>query len=145
MNWVSKYVGLEFEDGGRGPELVDCWGLICLVYRDELNIELNPFADISARNLIAVAKAMNSDANAEQWEDVSREELREFDVIGLTQYGSRFVAHVGLYTGAGKVLHSEAGCNTVSVGLDHVSVRERIKCFRRHKKMSLRFGVNLLP
>lgn len=141
MNWASKYVGLEFEDGGRGPEFVDCWGLICLIYRNELGIELPLYSEISPRNLIAVAREMNKPI--EFWQSIEREELQEFDIIGMTQYGSSIIAHVGILTPSGKVLHSERGCNTVAIGLDHVAVRERIRCFRRHRQVTFsRSGAN---
>lgn len=142
MNWASKYVGLEFQDGGRGPEFVDCWGLVCVVYRNELQIELPSYAEISTRDLINVSRAMKHDDTPEIWQAVDRTDLREFDLVAMTQYGGRSIAHVGIMTPGGKVLHSEAGCNTVSVPLDHISIRERLKCFRRHKKASLLYGVN---
>lgn len=38
-DWLNQYVGIPYEVGGRGPAL-DCWGLCCLVYQNELGIVL---------------------------------------------------------------------------------------------------------
>lgn len=27
MDWVKRYLKLRYEDGARGPEAIDCWGL----------------------------------------------------------------------------------------------------------------------
>ena len=40
MNWVQDYVGLPYEMCGRSFEGVDCWGLVVMVYRNELGIVL---------------------------------------------------------------------------------------------------------
>jgi len=49
VDW-SKYVGLPYAPAGRSVNKdngVDCWGLLCLIYQQELEIELPRFEKIS--------------------------------------------------------------------------------------------------
>ena len=39
-SWISKYIGLPFEDKGRGPSGFDCWGIVTWIYMQELGLIL---------------------------------------------------------------------------------------------------------
>ena len=41
-HWVEKYLFLEYEDGARGPDKMDCWGLVRHVLHHELGGRLMP-------------------------------------------------------------------------------------------------------
>lgn len=40
MEFVNKYLGCSYEDGARGPDKFDCWGLVRLVRHAELGKRL---------------------------------------------------------------------------------------------------------
>lgn len=42
MEFVNKYLGCSYEDGARGPDRFDCWGLVRLVRHAELGLRLLP-------------------------------------------------------------------------------------------------------
>ena len=42
---ISKYIGLVFEDRGRGPNGYDCWGLLSLIYKEEFGVNLPSYLD----------------------------------------------------------------------------------------------------
>ena len=42
MKWVNRYLQCRYEDGGRGPDSLDCWGLVRSVRHDELGLRLLP-------------------------------------------------------------------------------------------------------
>ncbi len=38
--WQIKYLGIKYRLGGREVTGLDCWGLVRMVYRDELGIDI---------------------------------------------------------------------------------------------------------
>lgn len=38
MIWSDRFIGIPFEDHGRARAGCDCWGLVCLIYQEELAI-----------------------------------------------------------------------------------------------------------
>jgi hypothetical protein len=40
MEWVNKYLECAYEDGARGPDRYDCWGLVRIVRHAELGKRL---------------------------------------------------------------------------------------------------------
>lgn len=133
MKWFDKYVGMPFADGGRTNTGVDCWGLVRLIYSTELQIDLPSYADISAHNLIEVARNITRGKDGEEWIDVIPTGVAEFDVCVMKHYGRNRVGHVGIMLDKSTLLHVEQGCETVKVPVSHFTIRERIACYRRHK------------
>lgn len=133
MSWWGAYVGLPFVDGGRDRAGCDCWGLVRLVYRDCLGIDLPSYGEISARDLIRVARAMGDGQAAPCWAAVEAVPV-PYDVVLMRARGaSRSVAHVGVAVDAARVLHTEAGRGAAVVPLSHISVAGRIVGLRRYR------------
>ena len=42
MEWINTYLDKQYEDGGRGPDDYDCWGLVRHVRHFELGFSLLP-------------------------------------------------------------------------------------------------------
>ena len=128
MRWWGRYVGLPF---GEGPGEVTCWSLIAQVYRDELGVELPAYGEISARDLVQVARTMGREQLGEAWRAVAEPEA--FDVaIMRSGRGGRAICHVGVMTGPSHVLHVDAATSAVVVPITHFSIRGRIAGFRRY-------------
>lgn len=131
MSWWAEYVGLPFQDGGRGPGSYDCWGLVRAVYAKALAVDLPSYGEISARDLARVARAMASGHEADPWKPV--EKAQEFDVVLMRSgRGGQAVVHVGIAASARHLLHVEATTAAVVVPMNHVSVAGRIVGFRRY-------------
>ena len=101
---MSQYVGIPFVDGGRNVLGCDCWGLVKLVYREELGIELPDF-EISAFDTEEVIEAMES--GKKQWRETSLA-LEKYDVVAMHIGQKHFgmVNHVGVYMGNGMFIHT---------------------------------------
>lgn len=134
MSWIKKYIGIPFVDKGRDIRGCDCWGLVRLVYKNELGIELPTYGEISANDLAAVAKEVGSNYILDPWQEIAAIDVRPFDVAVLRFYGSRQIGHVGVVASeAMRLLHTERTVDSVVVPLTHMTVRPRIVGFRRHK------------
>jgi cell wall-associated NlpC family hydrolase len=132
-HWSAAYVGLPWLDGGRTPRGVDCWGLVRLVLCRERGLELPGYGETSARQLIAVARAISAGKDGEDWREVPNGLQRAFDVCVMRLTGRGAIGHVGVMVDAAHVLHVEAASDAAIVPLAHFTIRERIACFRRHR------------
>ena len=129
MDWFGKYIGLPFEDGGRGPDRVDCWGLLRMCFRDRLGVDLPSYGEISARDLIRVARAMDAGKD-DGWRAVSVPREMDVALMRSGRGGSR-VVHVGVMVDHRRVLHVEAASAAAVVPVTHFSVAGRIVGYRR--------------
>jgi cell wall-associated NlpC family hydrolase len=131
MGWEARYVGLPYVDGGRDWHGVDCWGLVRLALMEERGSGLPAYGEISARDMLRIARAMEHGKDAEVWLAVDAPQA--LDVLVMRPAGRSWVGHVGIMVDGRTVLHAEAGVNACLVPVDHWSIAHRIIGFRRHK------------
>lgn len=121
--WWNSYIGTKFKDKGRGADGVDCWGLVCLIYRNELGIELPSYTECyentDDKNTLTdlIANEQKS-----KWAEVVN--MRSFDVLVLKIDGLPY--HIGIYTHDNKFVHCERGFNTVVAKLDSFRWQRRL-------------------
>jgi cell wall-associated NlpC family hydrolase len=105
--WTHAYVGTPYRDLGRGFDGVDCWGLVRLVYRHELHIELPGYdgAYVSGDEQAEIAAIVAGAAASDAWTgvDIFSEPSRPFDVAVFRR--GRLDCHVGVVIGGGLMLH----------------------------------------
>lgn len=124
--WWHPYIGLPF---GESAAQVTCWSLVRRVYAQHLGHDLPAYGEISARDLVRVARAMESGKN-DGWD--MPDQPAAFDVVLMrSPRGGSAVVHVGVLTDADHVLHVEAATAAVRVPLRHFSVAGRILGYRR--------------
>lgn len=128
MQWWSRYIGLPFLDGGRGPHAYDCWGLVRRVYADRLSVALPSYGEISARDLARVARAMGA-AKDDGWQACAPQSLAV--VLMRSGRGGARVVHVGVMVDAARLLHVEVAAAAAVVPITHFSVAGRITGYRR--------------
>lgn len=129
MHWSAAYVGLPYEPGARGPDTFDCWGLVCLVYEREYDIQLPVLPGI--QTLPETCKEINRQSKQQEWEPIQSPE--EGCVVLLGQ--RRVPHHVGVFIAAdgGKLLHSLAGSGTVAEPMRNLRIKGyRIASYLRH-------------
>lgn len=127
MDWWASYIGLPF---GEGPGDVTCWSLIRRIYAEQLAIDLPEYGEISARDLVRVAREMAQQKDRGPWFEPDRPGVHDV-VLMRSARGGRAVCHVGIIADVARVLHAEEATGSVLVPIDHVTVRGRIVGFRR--------------
>lgn len=108
----------------------DCFGLIRLLYKHEMKIEIKqPLA--SAYETRKVFKEFLQEI-AENWQEVKDVQL--FDVIGMAHDPNHpdLIQHYGIYLGNGKMLHTLENIGSHIVNIDEY--KYYIKGFYRWRK-----------
>lgn len=110
MSWYAKYMNIPFKDKGRDEQGADCWGLVRLIYKNELGIELDDYSDsyFDTNDREVLAKIVSSEKN-QNW--ITPESPKEFDVVILNMRG--IPIHVGIITKQNHMIHCAKGINTV--------------------------------
>jgi cell wall-associated NlpC family hydrolase len=134
---MRGYVGIPFVDGGRGMDGCDCWGLLRLVYQREAGIELPSYGEISAAEVIAVARQIRSAITMDPWIDVAAQPRREFDCVVMRKLeeAQRVPYHVGVMVSSTRLLHTVYAADSHTVDTSDPSVARRIIGFYRHKDL----------
>lgn len=105
LHWTEQYLGLPWLTGGRDPfKGLDCWGLLCLVYRNEWGIRLSKHAAIlstrEGTGVLAAEQASN------QWTRLPLGEVEDGDAVVFTNHS---LSHVGVFVNANgepSILHA---------------------------------------
>jgi len=109
---LKKYTGIPFKDGGRGFDGLDCWGLACLVWKEERGIILpdlgDEYSSAFARKEVGGLFGANMGKNWNR--DVTNEPRQELDGLVFTLGGVEI--HVGLWVAPGEMLHVMRGMDT---------------------------------
>lgn len=131
-HWSAQLIGKPYEDFARGPHAFDCWGLVRWVYRQQRDIELPLYGDISPSDLRAVAERMGNPEAQGPWRQVK--EPQEFDVMVATaRTGGRIGAHVGVMVDHVTVLHIWKKTNACLMPCNHPMIARRILGYWRYE------------
>jgi len=129
--WWNKYIRIPFKEKGRDESGCDCWGLVRLIYKNELGIDLPSnhelYDNTLQRDLLA---KLIEDEKFHKWSEP--QDQREFDVIILNVFGRPM--HVGVVTKNGFMIHCSKDTNTVHEKYTSMSWKGRVKGFGRYEK-----------
>jgi len=126
---VGPYVGLPYQARGRSLEGVDCYGLVRIVYAEELGLELPRYEDAPECRDATVTSYLMTEAA--RWIQVQPGEEGPGDIIVLHRYNRS--GHVGVVVRPGEMLHVHEG------GLSHLSRYEVDSLWRRCRKTFYRY------
>lgn len=106
----DRFVGIPYADKGRG-EAVDCWGLVCRVFRELRGVELPSYAEayVTAEDARAIADLVAGELAP--WQTVAPGAERAFDCVLMRERG--FPRHIGVVTQPGMVLHVQRGSTSL--------------------------------
>jgi len=121
MNY-DKYIGLRYKDNGRDIDGIDCWGLVRLYYKEELNIDLPSYVDeYNGSYDTNVTRAIS--LYKDSWNKTTTP--APGDVVLFNIYGEP--AHVGIYVGNNKFLHCREGRDSVVESLANIKWNKRLE------------------
>jgi cell wall-associated NlpC family hydrolase len=111
---------------GRDMFGLDCWGLVYLVYKQELEINLPDYvSDYSSPEELREIGALIAQEKQTGWHRVCKNDIRPFDVA-LFRRG-RFDAHVGVMIDNTRMLHMARDQRAVIEALDRTSWMPRLQ------------------
>lgn len=109
--WWDRYRGIPYERNGCSRQGCGCWGLVALIYREQLGVELPAYTCLAnTSDHIAYETAIGLKPSL--WFEVSSP--REFDVV-LFRVGRLFHSGVLFSPRDGRFLHV---CKDVSVTVE---------------------------
>ena len=128
MSNLSKFIGLTYKRKGRSFDGVDCYGLVVLIYKDMLNVDLPEFNELYYKK--------------EEWYDQKGKHIvsnigskllrveppyEMYDgLIFYRNMGSIIADHIGVYIGDNKFIHIEEEKTSEICMLDGTSFGDRI-------------------
>jgi cell wall-associated NlpC family hydrolase len=125
---VERYVGVPWRELGRDVQACDCFGLLRLVYLEQLGLELPDFGyaieDRGGQAQLIAAQVRS------HWRQVAVGTERPFDAVLMRE--GRELSHVGIVVGRGLLLHVERGASSVIEPYRRGSLRYRVAGFYRH-------------
>lgn len=101
--WAGAYLGLPQADHGRSRAGVDCWGLVRLVYADELGIDLPSYTDVcpDLAERAELGALITGERDRGPWREVT--DIQPFDVL-LFRIGTH-ATHVAVAVDGRDMLH----------------------------------------
>lgn len=101
----NNYIGIPWVCGKSTLEGADCWGLVSMIYLDLFNIRLAHFnvdeIDSESKTTCKIEQVRD---NSLSWEKTATP--TEGDVVMMISRKTFRPEHIGVYVGAGKILHS---------------------------------------
>lgn len=101
--WSDDFVGIPYADRGRVREGCDCWGLVCVTYREELGITLPDYLGYRSTDELGEVATVIAGATASPlWVPVNGMAVA-FDVAVFRR--GIMDAHIGIVVHHGLMLH----------------------------------------
>lgn len=132
MSWSNRFVGIPYSEFGRDRAGCDCYGLACIIYREELRISLPDYlgAYSSADEHAEIAALIAGEETSPLWISVTGPALA-FDIAVFRR--GRLSSHVGIVIRHGLMIHmQEEDCAKVA-GYGHGPWAHRLKGHWRHR------------
>lgn len=135
-SWAGKYVGIPWRVHGRDRDGIDCWGLVCLVYREVLGLEVPSFAGdyegTTPQDAEHIAELFAQRWPLPEFRALDPDELPAAgDVVLFRLYG--LPCHVGIYVGEQSILHVRSGVDACVERIDGPTWRPRVVGLFRHR------------
>ena len=123
--WARSYLGIPFQEKGRTRTGLDCYGLVRLVFHEQLGIELPSYAEDYATTTDAVEiAALFQGELASQWHEIPLAQAQLFDVVILRILGEPI--HFALVLDPPYFLHVFRGTDVTVERWDSLTWQKRL-------------------
>jgi len=128
----SPYIGIEFKSCGRDRSGLDCWGLLCLIYKERLGISLPSYIDeyTDAYSYRKISDAVNT--HLPEWIPIKAGSEKVFDVVIFKLRG--LPIHLGMVIKPGQMIHVFSRLNTCIERYNSPLWAKRIRGIYRYGK-----------
>jgi cell wall-associated NlpC family hydrolase len=136
VRWTRDFIGLPWQFAGRSRDGVDCWGLLWLIYRDVLHIEIASYAQetMDAPERDQIAALMAGELSKTPWTDIPLGQERAFDMAVFKRAG--LDSHVGVVVEPGRMLHITQGTETRVEWFDQGRWKPKLIALHRHVSLN---------
>lgn len=130
--WWNDYSRIQFLDKGRDRNGCDCWGLVRLIYKEQLNIDLPSYIydykNTDEKELITSIIADHRDLFS------TVDKPKPFDLVLLRMLNHPM--HIGLVINKDSMIHCHKDVNTTIEEFTSLKWKHRIIGFGRHDGLS---------
>ena len=133
MNF-NEYIDIPYLKSGTSKEGADCFGLLYIIYKDKLSIELPKLNRLGFDSKTWYKeKGKQIIENLGMWYRVNPP-YQLYDGLIFSRYnGSRIADHIGMYIGNNKFIHVEEGSTSTVERLIGTSFEDRLYTVVRYK------------
>jgi len=127
VDWVTTYIEIPWRDGGRTREGCDCYGLVRLVLRDQLGIEVDAYDQFytsTETDRRDIAQTITRETAVAPWVAVPTEMARLGDVA-IFRIGG-LPMHCGIMLDRNQMLNIRKGACSVVESIDSILWRARL-------------------
>lgn len=138
--WAEAYIGIPYVPQGFDKKGCHCWGLVWKVFKEQKQIELNKYLEMTGEDLRKAARAFVADKVMDPWVDVIGP-TRDFDLVLMTAYNRnegklrRIHGHIAIVCGPEYVLHVSEDFPASIMHFTHPQVKTRMLGAYRHKDL----------
>lgn len=130
MTWSNRFIGLPYAEFGRSREGCDCWGLACIIYREELGITLPDYLGYgSVEEHREVAAVISGAVDSPLWLPAEGP-AQPFDIAVFRR--GQFATHVGIVIRHGVMIHVEGEDCAKVASYQTGAWKHRLKGHYRH-------------
>ena len=117
MRKLDDYLMIKHTPNGRTFPFLDCWGLVCDVYKEFLSIELSEYTSLNHKTM---SQGFQRERESGRFQEVERPQ--NFDIVAFFVHGRLY--HVGIWLDR-KILHTSEQKNCRYEALDRVSLSDK--------------------
>lgn len=128
--WSNRFVGLPYAEHGRARAGADCWGLVTVVYREELGITLPDYLGYASVDEIGEVAALIAGAREQPVWVPQSGVATAFDVAVFRR--GRLDTHIGIVVEHGLMLHMAERQSASIASYETGRWRHRLSGIYRH-------------